>query len=345
MRALALEHLGPDPVGIFGEVLEERGVGVDRVLLYEGEPLPDWRSYDLIVAMGAGASVWQEEEFPWIVGEKRAIREAVLAGVPYFGVCFGVQLLADVVGGRSFRGPEPEIGVNQVFLTAAARHDPVFRGFPVDLEVCEWHSNHFSLPRGAVRLARSPRYENQAIRYGRVAYGIQCHLEPSLEDIRAWLREFPDTAVALEERHGPGSVERVLDDYAEFVPFLQETGRQVFWRWLENARAYGRVGRVGRCQRAAAVGRRGAPAGAHRARGRACSLSTLRLRRRGVAKAGYSWCAASLASARAHYSRRRPSARVDCASCAPAARTQPTPTLRFEASPSCLARWAANSAG
>jgi GMP synthase-like glutamine amidotransferase/DNA-binding CsgD family transcriptional regulator len=242
VRALALEHLRPDPVGVFGEVLMERGIGVDRILLYEGERVPDWRRYDLIVAMGAGVSVWQEEEFPWIASEKRAVREAVLAGLPYFGVCFGAQLLADVFGARSFRGPEPEIGVNQVFLTAAARHDPVFRGFPADLEVCEWHSNHFSLPRGAVRLARSPRYENQAIRYGSVAYGLQCHLEPSLADIRAWLEDFPDSAVTFEQRHGQGSAERLLEDYADFVPFLQETARQVFGRWLENALALGGLG-------------------------------------------------------------------------------------------------------
>ena len=146
MRALAFEHLASDPIGIFGEVLSERGIGVDRVLLYEGEPVPDWRDYELIVAMGAGASVWQEDEYPWIRDEKRAVREAVLAGIPYFGICFGVQLLADVFGARSFQGPEPEVGVNQVFLTANAQHDPVFRGFPPDLEVCEWHSNHFSLP-------------------------------------------------------------------------------------------------------------------------------------------------------------------------------------------------------
>ena len=99
-------------------------------------------------------------------------------------------------GGQGFRGREPELGVNQVFLTAAAQHDPVFRGFPADLEVCEWHSNHFSLPPGAVRLARSPRYENQAIRYGRVAYGIQSHLETSLENLHVWLEdEFPELAI------------------------------------------------------------------------------------------------------------------------------------------------------
>jgi GMP synthase-like glutamine amidotransferase/DNA-binding CsgD family transcriptional regulator len=240
VRALAFEHLQSDPIGIFGDVLMERGIDVDRVLLYEGQPPPDWRRYDLIVAMGAAVSVWQEEEFPWIAAEKRCVREAVLAGMPYFGVCFGVQLLADAFGARSFQGPEPEIGVNQVFLTAAARHDPVFRGFPADLEVCEWHSNHFSLPQGATRLARSPRYENQAIRFGRVAYGIQCHLEPSLEDIRAWLE--PDSTLTLERQHGRKSVERLLEDYADFVPFLQETGRQVFGRWLENALAHGGLG-------------------------------------------------------------------------------------------------------
>jgi len=35
-----------------------------------------------------------DERHPWIVPEKAAVREAVLAGVPYFGVCFGAQLLA-----------------------------------------------------------------------------------------------------------------------------------------------------------------------------------------------------------------------------------------------------------
>jgi GMP synthase-like glutamine amidotransferase/tetratricopeptide (TPR) repeat protein len=239
VRALALEHLRDDPVGVFGDVMTERGIDVDRVLLSEGMMLPDWREYDLMIAMGAGVSVWQEDEHPWIAPEKRAVREAVLAGVPYFGICFGVQLLAEVLGARSFAGPEPEIGVNQVFLTAAARHDPVFRGFPADLEVCEWHSNHFSLPPGAVRLARSPRYANQAIRYGRVAYGMQCHLEPSLEDIHGWLTEFPESAIAFERRHGTGSVERLLEDYADFVPFLQQTARQVFGRWLENALSLG----------------------------------------------------------------------------------------------------------
>ena len=239
VRALALEHLRSDPVGIFGDVLEERGILVHAVALEQGEPLPDWRDYDLLVVMGGAMSVWEEDEFPWLVDEKRAIREAVLAGMPYFGVCLGSQLLASALHTRVYLGPEPELGANQVFLTAAARRDPVFRGFPPDVEVFECHVCHFDLPPGAVRLARSPRYQNQAIRYGRVAYAIQCHLEPSLEEIQAWFDGSPHLMARFEARHGRGSVEAFFDEYAKFLPFLQRTGRQLFGRWLENALALG----------------------------------------------------------------------------------------------------------
>ena len=246
MRALAFEHLRPNPIGIYGDVLDGRGIEVHRVALDEGEAIPDWRAYDFLVVMGAAADVWDDDEHPWIPTERETIREAVLAGVPYFGVCFGAQLLASAFGAHSYRGPEAELGVNQVFLTAAARRDPVFRGFPPDLDVCEWHSNHFSLPAGAIRLARSPRYENQAMRFGRVAYGIQCHLETSRGDLEAWLELFPETVGLFESRHGPGSLPAFLDEYSAFVPRLRETARQLFGRWLENALALGnRAGTAG----------------------------------------------------------------------------------------------------
>jgi GMP synthase-like glutamine amidotransferase/DNA-binding CsgD family transcriptional regulator len=256
VRALALEHLRPNPIGVYGDVLDGRGIGVDRIMIDEGEAIPDWRGYDFLVVMGAGADVWDHDGHPWIAAEKETIREAALAGVPYFGVCFGAQLLASVFGARGYRGVEAELGINQVFLTAAARRDPVFRGFPPDLDVCEWHSNHFALPIGAIRLARSPRYENQAIRIGRVAYGIQCHLETSREDLEAWLELFPETVNLFESRHGAGSVPAFLDDYGAFVPRLRKTARQLFGRWLENAVALGNL--AGTARAMASVGPRGA---------------------------------------------------------------------------------------
>ena len=249
MRALAFEHLRPNPIGVYGDVLAERGIGVDRVMVDEGEAIPDWRAYDFLVVMGAAADVWDHDAHPWIAAERETVRDAVLAGVPYFGVCFGAQLLAAAFGARNYRGIEAELGINQVFLTAAARRDPVFRGFPPDLEVCEWHSNHFVLPTGAVRLARSPRYENQAVRFGRVAYAMQCHLETSREDLEAWLELFPQTVGLFESRHGAGSVPAFLDDYGAFVPRLQETARQLFGRWLEHGLSLGNLAGTARAMR------------------------------------------------------------------------------------------------
>src|SRR6185295_12325659 len=80
-----LEHLHSNPVGVYGDVLLDRGIEVHRVRLDLGEALPDWHEYDLLVVMGGGMSVYEEDAYPWLVAEKRAIREAVATGCPYFG--------------------------------------------------------------------------------------------------------------------------------------------------------------------------------------------------------------------------------------------------------------------
>jgi GMP synthase-like glutamine amidotransferase len=102
MNALVLQHIACEPPGVFEDVLVERGTRIHRVELDEGEPLPDWHEFDLIVAMGGPMSVNDEAEHPWLVDEKRLIREAVDAGVGYWGACLGVQLLASSLGAEAF---------------------------------------------------------------------------------------------------------------------------------------------------------------------------------------------------------------------------------------------------
>ena len=109
--------------------------------------------------------------------EKRLIADAVHAGTPFWGACLGVQLLAASLGGRVHPGPEPEVGMLPVILTADALADPVFAGLPRELLTLQWHGDTFELPPGAVLLAGSAAYPNQAFRYGERAYGVQFHLE------------------------------------------------------------------------------------------------------------------------------------------------------------------------
>ena len=110
MRVLVLQHIACEPPGIYEDVLNAHGAELVRVEVDEGEALLDLGSFDRIVAMGGPMSVNDEAEQPWLVDEKRLIASAVRAGVPFWGVCLGVQLLASSMGARVYPGDQPEVG-------------------------------------------------------------------------------------------------------------------------------------------------------------------------------------------------------------------------------------------
>ncbi|MBA3562176.1 MAG: type 1 glutamine amidotransferase [Actinobacteria bacterium] len=232
MRALVLQHIACEPPGVFEDVLRERGTELCRVELDEGEPLPDWRGFDAIVAMGGPMSATDDADLPWLTDEKRLIGEAVQEGVPFWGVCLGVQLLAASLGARVYPGPEPEVGLLPVTLTAEARDDPVFAAAPEDLVTLQWHGDTFDLPPEAVRLAGSPAYPNQAFRVKR-AYGVQFHLEVSTEMAREWA-EVPEYVTSLERTLGREGAPAFLTAIEERADEMRGAGRVLFERWLDR---------------------------------------------------------------------------------------------------------------
>jgi GMP synthase-like glutamine amidotransferase len=234
MNVLVLQHIACEPPGVYEDVLRERGCTLHRVELDEGELLPDWRDFDAIVAMGGPMSVNDDAELPWLTTEKRAIGEAVRAGVPYFGACLGVQLLATSLGARVYQGPRPEVGILPVTLTDAARNDPVFHELPTEFLTLQWHGDTFDLPDGAVALAESPEYPNQAFRWGERAYGVQFHLEVDPELAHEWAA-VPSYAEYLDRVLGPGSLPRLIDELEASAPDMGLRARTMFERWLDRA--------------------------------------------------------------------------------------------------------------
>ena len=230
MRVLVLQHIACEPPGVYEDVLREREAQIHRVELDEGEPLPDWRDFDAIVAMGGPMSVNDEAVLPWLAAEKRLIAEAVRAGTPYWGVCLGVQLLAASLGAQVYTGPEPEVGLLPVEITADGRADPVFADAPDDLVTLQWHGDTFDLPEGGVRLAGSPAYPNQAFRIG-AAYGVQFHLEVSTEMAQQWA-DVPEYAASLERTLGPGAAADFVADIESSSAEMLAQGRSLFERWL-----------------------------------------------------------------------------------------------------------------
>ena len=232
VRALVLQHIVCEPPGVFEDVLRERGVEIHRVELDEGEPFPDWRDFEAIVAMGGAMSVNDDADLPWLTAEKQRIGEAVRAGTPYWGVCLGSQLLAASLGARVYPGPNPEVGLLPVSLTGEARGDPVFADAPHDLVTLQWHGDTFDLPDGAVRLASSPRYANQAFRFER-AYGVQFHLEVSADMAREWA-EVPEYVTSLERTLGAEGASAFLAAIEQNADEMRSAGRDLFDRWLDR---------------------------------------------------------------------------------------------------------------
>jgi GMP synthase-like glutamine amidotransferase len=229
---LVIQHAACEPPGAYEDELIERGACLERVQIDAGEALPDWRAFDAIVAMGGPMGANDEDELPWLAGEKRLIADAVGAGVPYWGVCLGAQLLAASLGARVYRGERPEIGVyDDVELAPGARRDPVFGGAPSPLTTLQWHGDTFDLPRGATLLASSRAYPHQAFAYKR-AYGVQFHLEVSSELARSWI-ELPVYAQELTDAHGGAAVPALVRD-AEHLDDTIPLARELFGRWIDG---------------------------------------------------------------------------------------------------------------
>jgi len=231
VRVLVLQHIGCEPPGVYEDILLERGASLERVQIDAGQQLPDWHGHDAILAMGGPMSVNDDQTLPWLTVEKRWIGDAVRAGKPYWGVCLGVQLLAASLGARVYVGDRPEVGIMPVYPTSAAREDPVFASLPCNLLTFQWHGETFDLPEGAVLLATSPAYPNQAFRWKQRAYGVQFHLEISTELVKQWCR-VPDYQAGLEKVLGPGAADKVVGDVDREQDGLHSWARKMFENWL-----------------------------------------------------------------------------------------------------------------
>ncbi len=236
MDILVLQHIACEPPAEYAKPLAERGHILHPVQVDEGEPLPDWREFGAIMAMGGPMGAYEDDAYPWLADEKRLIADAVHAGMPYFGACLGVQLLAAALGARVYPGPAPEVGLLEVTLTAEGRDDPVASILPLSFMTLQWHGDTFDLPQGAVSLFQSPAYPNQGFRYGDVAYGVQFHLEVDADLADEW-SSVPAYRTAADDVLGPGGLDQLLRGVREHAGTMLPHARVLIDAWLDRALA------------------------------------------------------------------------------------------------------------
>ncbi|WP_273735173.1 type 1 glutamine amidotransferase [Mycolicibacterium septicum] len=139
---------------------------------------PDPADYDVIVPLGARWAVYDEPLVSsWVGAEMAMVRRAVESGVGVLGVCFGGQLIAQALGGSVSRSPAPEVGWYDV-VTEDEGLVPGGRWF-------QWHFDRWTLPPGAIEIARTPD-ASQAFVLG-TALALQFHPELDSELLEVWL--------------------------------------------------------------------------------------------------------------------------------------------------------------
>lgn len=228
-QALVFQHMDHDTVGRFADFFAEDGLVPQAVRLWEGQPIPSLRDFDFLFVLGGAQDVWETDKYPWLTGEKEAIREWVTVHAkPYVGVCLGHQLLADALGGKVGMARESEVGVHKISINGDGARHPLFDGLAGEQTVMQWHHAEVQeAPEGADVLASSQLTAIQAMAIGDHAIGLQFHAEFTPQSVASW-ESLPGYVASLEAALGPGAYRRVAEQAYPILPAMGLLSRRIY---------------------------------------------------------------------------------------------------------------------
>lgn len=183
---IAVRHVAFEDLGLLGPLLAECNYAV-RYVEAPLQPLDpaSLAAADLVVLLGGPIGVYEEEAYPFVIGETAAVAARLAAGKPTLGICLGAQFMAKALGATVAPGPEKEIGWAPLQVTGEGRAAGL--GDFATTPVLHWHGDNFALPAGATRLAATAACPNQAFSLGPSMLGLQFHVEVDPSTIETWL--------------------------------------------------------------------------------------------------------------------------------------------------------------
>lgn len=173
-------------------------------------PLPGPRDADAFIMTGSSSSV--TERAPWMLRSEELIRAIAAAETPFFGICFGHQMVGQALGGRVAKNPHGrEIGTVDVRVLSHLPRDPILEGLGDRFRANHTHMDSVvELPPSAKRLAETDLEANAAFAIGRAIKCVQFHPEFDGDSMRGYI-EARSELIASEGGDPAWLLSRVTD--------------------------------------------------------------------------------------------------------------------------------------
>ena len=97
MEIIVLQHIKIEDPGYIKDLMLSDSFNLTTIELDQGDEIPkDLSKFDGMFCMGGPMDTWMEEKFPWLIEEKKKIKEFVVnLKKPFLGFCLGCQLLGE----------------------------------------------------------------------------------------------------------------------------------------------------------------------------------------------------------------------------------------------------------
>jgi GMP synthase-like glutamine amidotransferase len=181
MRIHYIQHVVFEDLGSMEYTLKEKGHELSVTKIYNGEKFPKLENIDWLIIMGGPMGVNNEKIYPWLIDEKKFIKEAISYKKIVLGICLGAQLIANVLGVKVYRNKYREIGWFNIKRNPEINNTILNKIIPQELEVFHWHGDTFDIPNGALRIAESKACKNQGFIFDNRVIGLQFHLETTIK--------------------------------------------------------------------------------------------------------------------------------------------------------------------